>query len=122
MHAYIPTNYVPASRAYFMLPIPDSRLPAYKLVIYPPTVVAIGLINHNVTYLLSSEIPALRNGHFRPMPFRAGSPTKSIEQQAQVDIPISSGLRSRSNSHVSASGIIAAGQRLQINIKEEQDT
>lgn len=78
-------------------------------------IVAIGLINHNVTYLLSSEIPALRNGHYRPMPFRAAEAPKEPDNQQAVEphlvvqpchangdnsLQNSPSIRSRSNSYV----------------------
>lgn len=133
MHAKTPTNYVPAScataavAASFMLLTANPLLIAYRLShMLEQRAVAIGLINHNVTYLLSSESPALRNGHYRPMPFRAGSPARSAEPPIPpVDVPsptINSAPRSRSNSYVSATGTLAAGQRVRAEIKEEQDT
>lgn len=114
----------------------------YKLV-------AIGLINHNVTYLLSSEFPALRNGFYRPMPFRAnsGSPTNVSVQNEDAAATIGknepilatvlsncssvilntnqSPMRSRSGSYASNSSLTLTSGALQriINsdIKEELD-
>lgn len=85
------------------------------------------MINHNVTYLLSSEIPALRNGAYRPMPFRAATPPPKLIDDEKLDQELILGLqknpavRSRSNSYVSSSSNVAGSQRRDADIKEELD-
>lgn len=100
------------------------------------SIVAIGLINHNVTYLLSSEISFSTDGQYKPMPFRAGTSPKHTEitDQQQTDhiastihnqvatngLSLSQSPRSRSNSYVSTSGTMNGAQRLEDDIEEEQ--
>lgn len=127
------------------------HLPASTMLPYKKTKVAIGLINHNVTYLLSSDFPALRNGFYRPMPFRAssGSPTNmtstdednamlsSISKNEPISATVLSNcsnivlnttqspMRSRSGSYASNSSLTLTTGAIQriINsdIKEELD-
>lgn len=110
----------------FAPPLPDNHYHIVTCLVTRSLPVAIGLINHNVTYLLSSEIPALRNGQYRPMPFRASTPPApdNVAHQSSGgdsnSLQPNSTARSRSNSQ--ATSISAAGQRMSIDIKEEQDT